>query len=1076
MANIKKTIEIQFQINNSPLETFSGSIEEVIDKVETLEQAIGQLPDAELKLKVDGVDKTSQEIKTLGQQAIVTEKQISSLGVENGDLSKTFADVYGEVQPLTGKLGELEDRLYQLALAGQQNSVEFQTLTAEAGRYRQAQIKTDLAVDSASKTLGQKMGGALQGVAGAFAIAQGAAGLFGSENENVEKAILRTTQALALIQGLDAFEKAIPDLKAFGKQLGLLTIFQKANAAATKVTAGVMKLFGQSVDTSSKAFKGLKGAIAATGIGLLVVAIGELVANWDKISAAISGTTEKQKAYNNIVKETLANSTAEVASLEVLYETSQDVTLSIEKRRAAAVKLQETYPATFANFTQEEILLGKGKTAYDNLAKSIVNAALAKAKQSQIDEKANEINEKDIEILERIEKLKKEKEKAGVTRGTSSYTDPYGGTITSTTESKADIQKIIDKLQGDRKKLRTNLLAYVKEIGAIAEEDVDENKNNAINLLKGQIENQKRKVDNLKAAGKETYAATLLLYQQERKLLQKQGLSTIDVQNKINELQRQNTEKAAASRTTLLKGLDDKAKKAYDDKLKSLQATYDNEKALADKNLQESLNNAKGLEQQVALKQEYTDKIKSLDDKLVEDRYSSLAGLQKGNKLNETQEKEKSTELLNIQTQYNDDVDGLNDDLAEIEKARLNAKIDREKTFSDLNNQSAEGSLSNLEDNLKNQLDAIDKSTTKGLDKAKDLQKQIIELQKQSALSAEATASQNIIDDLTKQKEAELALYEENESKKVEISKLYDDQIKKQKETSADNIVSINENATKAIEANESESAVDRKKIEEDLQKEKLDVIAKGIDSAMELANALGDLAKAMMDLETKQLENEYKKRAEANEAKNEALLDNDELTEEQKAELTRRANEESAALEEEKQAKLKEIKKKEANLDFAITVANIIANTAKAIMSVAPAAPLMILAGAIGAIQVGIANKQKQTVLSLAKGGMVYGPGNGTSDSIPAMLSNGESVINAEATSRYANILSAINQSTGGAPIMPKFMAAGGVVTPSQSGISAADLAAVTGIGAVRAYVLESEISSKTVRNNRIARDARLS
>lgn len=49
------------------------------------------------------------------------------------------------------------------------------------------------------------------------------------------------------------------------------------------------------------------------------------------------------------------------------------------------------------------------------------------------------------------------------------------------------------------------------------------------------------------------------------------------------------------------------------------------------------------------------------------------------------------------------------------------------------------------------------------------------------------------------------------------------------------------------------------------------------------------------------------------------------------------------------------------------------------------------------------------------AKGGLVTGPGTATSDSIPAMLSNGESVMTAKATSEWGDLLSAINVSSGG-------------------------------------------------------------
>lgn len=52
------------------------------------------------------------------------------------------------------------------------------------------------------------------------------------------------------------------------------------------------------------------------------------------------------------------------------------------------------------------------------------------------------------------------------------------------------------------------------------------------------------------------------------------------------------------------------------------------------------------------------------------------------------------------------------------------------------------------------------------------------------------------------------------------------------------------------------------------------------------------------------------------------------------------------------------------------------------------------------------------------ATGGLVTGPGSGTSDSIPAMLSNGESVMTARSTSMFAPLLSSLNQLGGGVPI----------------------------------------------------------
>lgn len=64
-----------------------------------------------------------------------------------------------------------------------------------------------------------------------------------------------------------------------------------------------------------------------------------------------------------------------------------------------------------------------------------------------------------------------------------------------------------------------------------------------------------------------------------------------------------------------------------------------------------------------------------------------------------------------------------------------------------------------------------------------------------------------------------------------------------------------------------------------------------------------------------------------------------------------------------------------------------------------------------------------------LALGGIVSGPGSGRSDLIPAMLSNGESVINAQSTAMFRPLLSSINAMGGG-----KRFADGGLAVGSFS------------------------------------------
>ena len=108
------------------------------------------------------------------------------------------------------------------------------------------------------------------------------------------------------------------------------------------------------------------------------------------------------------------------------------------------------------------------------------------------------------------------------------------------------------------------------------------------------------------------------------------------------------------------------------------------------------------------------------------------------------------------------------------------------------------------------------------------------------------------------------------------------------------------------------------------------------------------------------------------------------------------------------------------------LALAEIAIDTGKAIsagvasaMKVPFPANLVAVATTITTVMANITNAIK-TVKSakFAEGGLVTGPGSGTSDSIPAHLSNGESVMTSRATEMFAPVLSAFNQIGGGVPI----------------------------------------------------------
>jgi hypothetical protein len=152
--------------------------------------------------------------------------------IKNMDkLGKTFEDVFETsnkgLKPLTTQIGELEDAMYALAAAGESNSQEFKDLQQRVGNYKKVIIETDLQIDAMAETTSQNLGGAIEGVSGAFAIGTGAMGAFGVESEAVDEALLRVQSAMAITQGINSVRNGIKAFKGLKAAIMASTVVQK---------------------------------------------------------------------------------------------------------------------------------------------------------------------------------------------------------------------------------------------------------------------------------------------------------------------------------------------------------------------------------------------------------------------------------------------------------------------------------------------------------------------------------------------------------------------------------------------------------------------------------------------------------------------------------------------------------------------------------------------------------------------------------------------------------------------------------------------------------------------------------
>jgi hypothetical protein len=98
------------------------------------------------------------------------------------------------------------------------------------------------------------------------------------------------------------------------------------------------------------------------------------------------------------------------------------------------------------------------------------------------------------------------------------------------------------------------------------------------------------------------------------------------------------------------------------------------------------------------------------------------------------------------------------------------------------------------------------------------------------------------------------------------------------------------------------------------------------------------------------------------------------------------------------------------------------------------------------------------------ATGGIVRGPGSGTSDSIPARLSNGEAVMTAQAVQMFGPLLSQMNQAGGGVGFTPSVSIAGPDRPKSSFPTDANQTTQI-----IKTYVVEGELTTAQQRQARL-------
>lgn len=260
----------------------------------------------------------------MAQEIVGVKIQVEGNGGEAvGSLRKQLKEAQAEVQALSDKFGATSEQAVKAA----KKAADLRD------RIGDAKALTD-AFNPDRKF--QAFASSLQGVVGGFTAVQGALGLVGVKSDEVEKTLLKVQSAMALSQGLNSVLESVDAFKNLGTVIQSTALFQKANNAATTIAIGLQRAFGVATVQTATGFKILKGAIAATGIGLLVVGLTTLIS---KISEWTSSTEDNKAAQERLNRALEAQ--------EKLFSEQKE---SLQRQRETSVKR-----AQLANATADEI-------------------------------------------------------------------------------------------------------------------------------------------------------------------------------------------------------------------------------------------------------------------------------------------------------------------------------------------------------------------------------------------------------------------------------------------------------------------------------------------------------------------------------------------------------------------------------------------------------------------------------------------------------------------------------------------------------------------------------------------------
>ena len=371
MAN--ENIIVKFQVEGA--DKFNKDIEKSADVILDVAKA-NKIADQSSDELAKSIGQTANQLQILGKEGKTSTDEFNKLNTSLKGQISSYEKVSTGATSMRSGIRATREELAKMLLSGEANTAQLYKMAKAGGELTDAMGDASQAISvMASDTFPlDSMLQGVQSITAGFQVAEGAMALFGVENEDLQKTLVKLNALMAITSGLQQLQNSLQKTSALS--LGFNVVMQKAYTLAVGESTGAMKLF--------------RLALISTGIGAFVVLLGVAVSAFMKWSESSSQASKNLKLLADVSKEANKNIEDERAELTKLVAIAKNENLSKEQRKNAIKQINENYPEMLGNITLENIGTEKtnellGKQIQILVDREKIKLLSSKIAQAQID-------------------------------------------------------------------------------------------------------------------------------------------------------------------------------------------------------------------------------------------------------------------------------------------------------------------------------------------------------------------------------------------------------------------------------------------------------------------------------------------------------------------------------------------------------------------------------------------------------------------------------------------------------------------------------------------------------------------